>query len=165
MAVLVVALLALPLTSCNYSLRSAGGFPRDLRTMFVAPLENKTTKFELDQQIYLELSERLPRALGLRAASQENADVIVRGTITRYTDAAVNFRGNQQGASSQVVQHQVTVDVQIQIINVRQNAYIWEGTASGIGEYQPDTQNDEVARVKALQSLLQKIVDGAQSQW
>jgi hypothetical protein len=36
---------------------------------------------------------------------------------------------------------------------------------TGRGEYSPDRQSDEAARVKAIELLVQQIIDGAQSQW
>ena len=57
-------------------------------------------------------------------------------------------------------------DDQLQIIDVRKNTYIWESSGTvGRGEYRPDTQSDEIARTKAIENLIQLIIDGAQSQW
>jgi hypothetical protein len=36
---------------------------------------------------------------------------------------------------------------------------------NGVGEYAPDTESEEVGQDLALENLIQKIIDGAQSQW
>ena len=161
----VLLAFLLPVASCNYGLTTAGGFPPDVKTIFIAPLDNRTVKFELNEQVWRELNERLPRALGVRLAGEDVADAVVRGEITQYSDVARNYRPGDQGAV-EVLQHQVQIAMSLRIIDAKRNAYIWESTSiSGRGEYRPDTQNDEVARITAVRSLIQQIIDGAQSQW
>lgn len=153
------------LGGCMYGFRSDTGFPSDVRTLYIAPFDNRTVQFDLEQQLFAKLQEELPRALGVRPGGEEVADAIVRGTITGYTDVAQNYRPGEQGTID-VVQHQVTIAISIQIIHVRQNLILWESSSlSGRGEYRPESQSDEVARNLALESLVQQIVDGAQSQW
>lgn len=157
--------IALSLTGCLYGLRGGGGFPPDLRTVFVAPLDNKTDQFDLDQLVFTQLTDKLPRSLGLRLAGEQAADAIVRGSITRYDDVAQNYQPGQQG-SVNVLQHQVSITVSIQLIDVKKNEIIWESTSlTGRGEYRPDSQSKDVARQQALESLIQQIIDGAQSTW
>jgi len=159
-AAAVVAVLA----GC-YSFSGGGGFPSEVRTIYIAPFENQTVQFDLEQQVFRRLTEALPRALGLRAAGEQNADAIVRGRIVRYEDAAQSYRPGQQGAVQDVL-HQVSIVVAIEFLDVRRNLILWESQGvTGRGEYRPDSQSDEVARTKALDALVQQIIDGAQSQW
>jgi outer membrane lipopolysaccharide assembly protein LptE/RlpB len=162
------ALLALAglLAGCNYGLRGGGGFPPHVRTVFIAPLENETVQFDVDQQILRMLTERLPRALGVRLAGERSADAVVRARVTAYEDVAQNYRQGQQQGSVEVLQNQVQIRLSIQIIDVRQNEILYESTGiTGRGEYRPDTQSEEVARARAIEMLIQQIIDGAQSQW
>jgi hypothetical protein len=61
----------------------------------------------------------------------------------------------------------VQVAVSLQIIDVKNNTIRWESSGvTGRGEYQPGTQTPEnVALPIAIESLIQQIIDGAQSQW
>jgi hypothetical protein len=163
------ASLALALTllvgGCNYGLRGGGGFPSEIRTVYIAPIGNETVQFDLGQQIFRGLSERLPGALGLRPAGERVADAVVRGTVLRYEDVAQSYRPGQPG-SVDVVQHQVQITASIQIIDVRNSVILYEAAAiTGRGEYRPDTQSDDVARTRAIEFLIQQIINGAQSQW
>lgn len=160
-----VALLALLVAGCNYGFRGGGGFPAHIRTIYIAPFENRTDKPELDPQVFRALNERLPSALGLRLGGERVADAIVRGEITRYDDAVQNYRPGSQG-SVEVELNQVQVAVSIQIIDVQNNVILWESNSvSGRGEYRPGTQSDQDALPDAIDSLIQQIIDGAQSQW
>lgn len=157
--------LCLALGACNYGFQGGGGFPPHVRTVYFEPFDNETPQFDVDQQLMAALTERLPGALGVRTAGERSADAIIRGAITRYEDAAQNYRPGQPG-SVEVLQHQVQITVSITIVDVANNVVLYESTAiSGRGEYQPDSQNDDVARTRAIESLIQQIIDGAQSQW
>jgi hypothetical protein len=161
----LIATLALAAGACNYGLRGGGGFPEEIRTVYIAPLANQTVQFDLGEQIFNALSEQLPRALGLSPAGERVADAIVRGTVTRYDDAAQNYRPGEPG-SVNVLQHQVQITVSIQIIDVRRSQILYEQTgATGRGVYRPDTQSNDVARTEAINVLIQQIINGAQSQW
>lgn len=163
---LSAALLALLLTGCNYGFRGGGGFPPHIRTLYIAPLENRTDRPELDPLIFRALNERLPNALGVRQAGERVADAVLRGQITRYEDLVQNYRPGNQG-SVEVELNQVQVAVSLQIIDVKNNTILWESSGvTGRGEYQPGTQTPEnVALPIAIESLIQQIIDGAQSQW
>lgn len=160
-----VALGALLLHTACYRFSGGGGLPNDVRTVFIAPFENQTVQFDLENQLFRKLTETLPRALGVRVAPEQVADAIVRGRIVRYDDAAQSYTPGQQG-NVQVLQNQVTVVVAVEIVDVKRNVILWESTGvSGRGEYSPNTQSDKVAWDKALDVLIQQIIDGAQSQW
>ena len=71
-----------------------------------------------------------------------------------------------QPGSIDVFQHQVQITIVVEVVDVRNNEILWDSQGlTGRGEYRPDSQNDQVARLKAIESLIQQIVDGAQSQW
>jgi hypothetical protein len=162
-ALLVVALAA---AGCNYGFSGGGGFPPHVRTLFIAPIDNETVVFDIDQQIYREMTERLPRAFGVRLAGERAADAVVRARVTRYEDVSQTMPGQQAGAV-QVVQNQIQITMVLQIVDLRRNEIIFEGTGlMGRGEYRPEQQQTEDAgRVLAIEALIQQIVDRAQSQW
>lgn len=158
-------LLGVLLASGCYSFGGGGGFPSDVRTIYIAPLENRTDRFDLEELIFRKMTEALPRALGVRPGGEQVADAIVRGRIVRYEDGAQSYLPGQQG-QVQVLQHQVTITVAIEIVHVARNEVLWESqSVTGRGEYSPDRQSDETARTKAIEVLVQQIIDGAQSQW
>jgi curli biogenesis system outer membrane secretion channel CsgG len=162
-ALLVVALAT---AGCNYGFSGGGGFPSHVRTLFIAPIDNETVVFDIDQQIYREMTERLPRAFGVRLAGERVADAVIRARITRYDDIQQTQPGQQAGAV-ELVQNQITITMALQIVDLRRNEIIFEGTGlMGRGEYRPEQQQREDAgQIRAIEALIQQIVDRAQSQW
>lgn len=162
--VAVVALAALLAGACNYSFTAGGGFPSDIRSLYIQSFDNETVQLDISGQLFRTMTERVPRSLGVRPAGEAAADAVIRGRVLRYDDMAMTRPGAP--GTIEVLQHQVQITVAIQIIDVRRNEILWESTSlSGRGEYRPDTQTDDVARQIAIESIVRQVIDGAQSQW
>jgi len=160
----LLLLVTLAAAGCSYGFTGGGGFPSHIRTLYIAPLQNDTRQFDVDQQVYRALRERLPRALGVREAPERSADAVLRATIMRYEDMAQTRPG--EPGTVERVQNQVQITMSIQVVDVQNNEIIFESSGiSGRGEYQPESQSDEVARARAIELLIQQIIDSAQSQW
>src|SRR5690349_21482644 len=86
-----VALLAT--AGCAYGF-AGGGLPSELKTVAVLPFENRTSDPTMAQEANREVREAVQSRLGLRGATEAQADVVVRGTVTRYEpDQPVSYRG------------------------------------------------------------------------
>ena len=160
------ALLALIISGCHYSFR-AGTFPPDhISTIAVQPFDNETNQFEIAGELYDHLLRNLPRALGIRTAGEDVADAVVRGSIRRYEVVAPNYRAAQQGQAAQVLQRQVAIGVSVEIVDLVENVILWESPALvAQGEFVEASETEDVGRLEAIELLVQKIVDGAQSNW
>ena len=149
---------------CNYGFRS-GSFPDHIRTVAILPFENDTNRFELTQEIHEELLQTLPRALGVTNAGEDVADAVVRGRIVRYDLTAPLFRANQQNNRVDVLQRQVSIRVEVELIDLVENVILWDDRSlSTLGQYL-EGEPEEIGRMEAIELLVQRIVDGAQSNW
>ena len=69
--------------------------------MAIIPFDNLTAEPALQQQVYQAVREAVTNRLGLREASEAQADAVVRGTITRYEpDLPVAFQGSDRSRRS-----------------------------------------------------------------
>ncbi len=169
-AMVAPGLLALAVASstigCNYTFSGGGGLPSHIKTVYVPPIENRTTQFALTETFTDKLLEAVRRNLGVQLAAEAEADATIVAELTRYTDTAMNFQGVEDVGAA-VFQRRVAIVAQVQIIDRSKNEVIWNGTGvSGNGEYSPaDPAGESTGQDVALDNLVQKIVDGAQSQW
>ena len=153
-------------SGCLYSFRAGSFPPEHVKTISVAPFENETARFELSGEIYDQLLRNLPGALGIRTAGEDVADAVVRGTILRYDVAAPNYRAGQPGQPAEVLQRQVTITVRIEIVDLVENVILWEDrNVTAQGQFLDASEDEDVGRAEAIEVLVQKIVDGAQSNW
>ncbi len=160
-----VALPGLLLVAGCYGFSGGGGLPPGLETAYVSPIANQTTQFDLTDLLNTRLTDAVRSKMGLQLAAQSEADAIIVATITGYEDRALNFEA-QADQGAQVFERQVTIRAAVEIRDVQQDVVIWSSPGvTGIGDYRPQAELDVVAKEMALESLVQKIVDGAQSQW
>jgi hypothetical protein len=161
----VVLLAVLAVAACNYSFRAGSFPPAHIRTIAIEPFENRTNRFELSAELYDQLLTNLPGALGIRTAGADIADAVVRGSITRFDVVTPNYTSGGSGQAARVVQRQVSIAVTVEIIDLVENVVLWESsnlTAQGeFAEGAPELDG----RTEAIDLLVQRIVDGAQSNW
>ena len=166
-ALLALSLLFLGASTqgCLYSFRG-GTFPPHIRTIAIVPFENTTTRLELTQELHTVLLRSLPRSLGIRVAGEDVADAVVRGRITVYDVSTPNYRADPTGDRAEVLQRQVTIGVTVEILDLVNNEILWEDSAMrGEGQYLEASEAEEVGKQLAIDLLVQRIVDGAQSNW
>jgi hypothetical protein len=110
--------------------------------------------------------EAVEGRLGLRQASERQADAVVRGTITRYEpDLPVAYTGDDEGVGEvRVTRRLVQISVSVEILDRNAEKPLWQ--RSGLlleGDYDPGQETQ--GRERALEKLVTNIVEGAQSQW
>lgn len=150
---------------CMYQFRG-GNFPEHILTLAVDPVENETARLEVTGELNEQLFRVLAPSLGVRAASSDEADAVVRVKITRYEVNAPNYRTGAGGQRAEVLQRQVTITAQVQIVDQVNNEIYWEAlTLRAEGQFLETTETEEVGRAEAIRTLVQGIVDGAQSNW
>ncbi len=156
---------ALALIGCGvYTFTGGGGLPGHIDSVAILPFDNETTQFTLTQELTQALQDDFPGRLGLDFADESTADAVLRGIITRYDERAVNFQADPGGP--QIFQRRVDITVSVELYDRKEDRVIWKSPAlSASGEYLPDSQSEEAGRQLAIENLVQKIIDGAQSQW
>jgi hypothetical protein len=161
----LASLSALALGGCLYGF-AGGGLPSNIKTVAVLPFDNQTPEPTLTQEIAVAVREAVEGRLGLRQASERQADAVVRGTITRYEpDLPVAYTGDGgDGGQVTVTRRLVQINVSVEILDRHGDKPLWQ--RSGLlleGDYDPGQEVE--GRRKALEKLVTNIVEGAQSQW
>jgi hypothetical protein len=165
-ALAAVLALTLAQTGCLYSFRAGSFPPEHINTIAIVPFENETERFDIAGLIYEELLRTLPSALGINPGGEATADAVVRGTVRGYEVVAPNYQSGQPGQPAQVSQRQVNLTVEVQIVDLVENVILWEERSIRVeGQFLEDSETEEVGRTEALDILVQRIVDGAQSNW
>lgn len=155
------SLAALLLAGCAFGFQG-GSLPPEIRTVAVLPFENETSDPTLGQEVTLAVRQAMERRLGLRGASEAQADAVVRGRVLRYEPdqpTSVTTSGNRV----QVNQRQLIIGVEVSMTTKKDGVVILRLTESPVGSY--DTGREAEGRRKALEVLVNNIVQGAQSKW
>jgi len=146
---------------------TGGGLPSGIRTVYVELWDNTTPDEALRTDVQRALQQRLPRELGVRLAPQATADVIVRGRLSGYDEVTTNIASQQQVRGRvQPVGRRLQITFDAEIFDVKGDKVLWRGSSiSAVGDYNPANQTILAGREKAVVDLIQKVVQGAQSQW
>ena len=158
------SLLALPLdlAGCLYGF-AGGGFPAHIRTIAILPFENETPAPELQREIYQAVQQGMRSRLGLRDAPEASADAVVRGTIVRYdVDVPVGYSADPSQVATARRKLQISID--ISVVDQTNGRTLWERkNLMAEADYAERAETD--GRRKAIEKLVNDIVEGAQSQW
>lgn len=161
---LLTTLSSLALSGCLYGF-AGGGLPAAIKTVAVLPFDNQTSEPTLTQEVSVAVREAVQSRLGLRQASEQQADAVVKGTISRYEpDLPVQYVGNESDRQVTVTRRLVQITVTVEILDQKQGKPLWQRSGLVLeGDYSPGQEAS--GRKTALDKLVTNIVEGAQSQW
>lgn len=160
--VLLGSLSIVFLSSCAYSF-AGGGLPPNIRTMAIATFDNQTPSPELPKELYDQMHAELQKRLGVRDASRERADALAHGTIVSYdADIPVSFSADPTQALTATRRLQITVDVEI--IDQSNGHVLYQNKALREESDYAERAESE-GRKKAIEKLVQKIIEGVQANW
>jgi len=141
---LVLLALVLPfLSGCMYSF-AGGGLPSHVRRVYIEAFNNETAY-----------------------QTQQTADAIVRGTIKSAEEQTTNFNPTPD-PSGRITRNEARVQISFdaEIYDVRENKVLWRGNSiTAIGLFDPQREDVDDGRAKALDEVVIKLIEGAQSQW
>lgn len=159
---LLVAAVALAANGCFYGF-TGGGLPSNIRTIAVIPFDNQTPVSDIEREISDSLRTRLIGRLGLRAAAENRANAVVRGTIRRYeADIPVGYEARTRTPTNIGRMLQMVLDVDV--VDQKTGKSLWSRKGYMVdGQYQES--EERVGRSKAVDKLVTAIVEGVQSQW
>jgi hypothetical protein len=146
---------------------TGGGLPSHVRRVYIEPFENDTPYQTLTADLQRNLQERLPGNLGVRLAALQTADAIVRGRLRSADEQTTNFNPTPD-ASGRIerLEARVQISFDAEIYDVRNDRVLWRGSGiTAIGNFDPNRESVEIGRRKALEEVVIKLVEGAQSQW
>ena len=140
-----------------------GGLPAHIRTMAVLPFDNQTSSPDLQRELFETMRRGLQQKLGVRDASQDRADAIVRGVIQSYdVDVPVAFSSDPNQTPSARRRLQLVIDVEIVDQSTGKILFGRKGLREE-GDYAEGAE--PVGRRQAIDRLVNDIIEGAQSQW
>jgi len=100
--VAVAALLLSMAAGCGYRLSGTGSFlPPEIKTIVVAPFENRSSRAEIDVRTTEAVARELSRRGGIKVVSNRaDANALLEGVITDFRTTPVQF--NAQGRATRL---------------------------------------------------------------
>ncbi|MBL0941061.1 MAG: hypothetical protein IBJ03_19415 [Gemmatimonadaceae bacterium] len=153
---------ALALGAC-YGFTGGGGLPRNLKTVAIQPFDNQTASPELQRELFEQLRNVMRDRLNLREAPEARADLVVRGAITKYeVDLPAGAAADPRQTTSTRRRLQLVLDIEI-VESATGRNLLKKSNLSREGQYAEGGERN--GRRNAMESLMNDIVEGVQSQW
>ncbi len=150
--------LALWLTGCGYSFRSP--VPAHLDTVYVPTFENETREFQLTQQLTERvINEFLNESRLVIVGEEEEADLIVRGTIVDYEEEALSYDPGQ-AADPDVFTRRIVLTVDLELQDRVEKRPLWENPSLSMwGEFSEEQGEDrQVGIDRAVDKIAEEVL-------
>lgn len=158
----LASLLILSTSGCAYSF-AGGGLPPNIATMAIAPFDNQTPSPDIPKELYDQMHQELQKRLGVRDAPRERADALAHGTIVSYdADIPVSFSSDPNQALTARRRLQITIEVEIVD---QSNGHVLFQNKAMREEADYAERAEAEGRRQAINKLIQKIIEGVQSNW
>jgi hypothetical protein len=153
---LALTTLAFAASACGYSFRSQ--LPEHLKTIYIPTFNNETSEFQLTQNLTDQLTNEFLSRSRLRPGTEDTADAELKGTITGFSERAVNF---ESGSEVTVFTRQVVITLDVQLVDRVENKVMWSNpNLSEFGEF-TDSEGREQGVERAVVKLAEEILSHA----
>jgi len=153
-----LALCALALCGC-YSF-TGSGLPAGLRTVEILQVTDQARQPELADQATKAIVDEFTRNGSLRPVDHDGQSRL-QASVSGYSHAPQTF-----DASGNVTRFRVTVNMDGKFTDLRDDGVLFDGKAiAGFYDYDPLTETEADAKVKALGVCVGKLVDNTISGW
>ncbi len=154
----ILLLGAFAMAGCFYSMNPRGAVT--VKSVAVERFQNDTPEFGLADQMTDAIVTALIADGTIKVLPRQQAEAVLWGTLTRY-----QRRPYEYDANDQVTSYAVEMDFDIQLKKPAEDSLIWQERFSQRGVYNLETEAEENGRQKALELLVQAIINRTTKSW
>ena len=152
---LLTGSLAIAVSACGYSFRSP--VPAHLNTVYVPTFENETREFQITQQLTERvINEFLSESRLNLVSEEEDADLVVRGTILDYEEEALSYDPGER-VNPDVFTRRVVLRVDVSLRDEVRDELLWENRA--LVEWGEFNEDDGETRETGIDRAVEKIAE------
>lgn len=161
--VLLLCAVALAAVSgCIYSF-SGSTLPSNLKTVEVPLFSNQSLEPTVADEITQELSKQLLSSSLLKVV-QKNGNAEISGTVTSYVNTPYTF-GASETRQVNVSQYVVKITADVQFMDNKKDEPLYKGTVTGEGIYDLSKENEQTGKSRAVNELVQRIMQNSVQGW
>ena len=131
-----------------------------ISSISIERFKNNTNEFGLEDQMTDQIIDALIADGNLKIVPVENAEAVLSGTLTTYERKPYNPDENDQ-----VESYSIRMLFNIQLTNRADNTAIWKDNINRIGIYNLETETEEDGQARAIQLLVDDIVEKTTKSW
>lgn len=146
------------LGACGYSFRSP--VPAHLQTVYVPTFQNDTQEFQITQLLTEQVIDEFLNESRLRlVGSEDDADLVVSGTIVDYDEEALSYDPGQ-AANPDVFSRRVILTVDLIVADQVKDETLWENpNLSMWGEFSEEQGEDvQTGILRAVEKIADEVL-------
>lgn len=131
-----------------------------IKNIAIERFQNQTPEYGLADQMTDVVIDAFIADGNMTVVSLENADAVLSGVLTRYERNPYQYDQNDV-----VKSYYVDMDFEITLNNPRNDSEIWKQKMSQRGIYDVDTETEEDGRQRAIELLVETIINKTTKSW
>lgn len=156
------------LSGCGYALVGRGSnIPEDIKSVYIRPLENRTQRSQVEQELTRAVAEELVRRQRFSVVgSPEGADAELSGAVTGYGATPVTF-----DPSGRATEYEISMTAQITFKRIDTDKVIWSNdhytfrqsypiTASETGYFDQEDEAIAEASTRFAETVVSDLLEG-----
>jgi len=154
----LLTLAAFLLSGCFYSFNPKGKL--DINSVAIQRFENNTAEFGIEDRMTDAVIDAFIADGTMRVLPSDQAEAILEGSLVSY-----NRKPYEYDESDQVTSYVVEMDFVIHLKKSGDDSDFWTETMSQRGVYDLLTETEEDARLKAINLLVEAIINRTTKSW
>jgi len=151
------------LWGCGVYTFTGSTLPSHLQTVDLPLFINQSMEPGVAETITEELNRQLLSGNLLRVVS-ENGDATLSGAVVRYVNDPYTYTAAQE-RQVDVNSYIVRVSVQVELFDNKKKKAIYQGTVVGEGIYDFQNETEEIGKRKAIEDVVQQILQQSVQSW
>jgi hypothetical protein len=145
-------------SGCFYSMNPRGAVT--VKSVAIERFQNDTPEFGLADQMTDAVTTAFIADGTMKVLPKEQAEAVLLGTLTRYQRLPYEYDENDQVSS-----YAVEMDFDILLKKPINDSLLWQERMSQRGVYNLETETEEIGRQRALELLVQAIINRTTKSW
>lgn len=156
---LILTLLFSFICGCSFYSFSPKG-RSTINNIAIERFKNNTAEFGLEDKMTDQIIDALIADGNLKIVPIENAEAVLSGILTTYERKPYNPDENDQ-----VESYSIRMLFNIQLTNRTDNTIIWKDNINRIGIYNLESETEEDGQARAIELLVDDIVEKTTKSW
>ncbi|MFW5960433.1 MAG: LPS assembly lipoprotein LptE [Chitinivibrionales bacterium] len=158
----IISIVLMAVCGCGVYSFTSTSIPAHLDTISVPLLINSSMESGVAEEITYSLSNRM-QDHGLKSV-KGNGDAIIEGEVLSYENKPYEYTANR-AFEVDVKSYVVRVSVRVEFRDEVKDKVLYSGRIKGEGIYNFNTEDEETGMAKAIDDVVQQIIDNSVTGW
>ncbi|MFP4241666.1 MAG: LPS assembly lipoprotein LptE [Chitinispirillaceae bacterium] len=161
--ILLTSMLFSLLIGCGIYSFSGSTLPNHLKTVELPVFANSTMEPGVADEITSALENEIMKSQ--LSPVNNDADATISGTVMRYSNDPHTFGAAKEDSDVDVERYRVRISAKVEFFDNTNGEIIYEGSVSGEGTYDFQSETEEIGRRKAIEELVRQIIQNSVQSW